>query len=292
VIAFGEFLMTTSTTADSKDLEVRANLVKRVRRFGRRTLDAIDPRIMYWMVRSGWPVNANNRRLRRLRNCHRGRVGFLIGNGPSVQLEDLERLAGEITFCCNRFYLAYSKTSFRPNYTVSADDQMISDFGAEIVSQSGGQVFLVNNGWPQFPGSYITCQFRHDPSAFSTNVYNFIYMGGATIGAAIQLGYHMGMRKFLLYGVDHSFKMTVDPTAADHFRSAHGDENHFIPNYRSGKAWCPPATAMIEEMFTSSDRFLRRRGGWIKNATRGGHLEVVERTSFDQELALLDGNTL
>ncbi len=72
---------------------------------------------------------------------------------------------------------------------------------------------------------------------------------------------------------------------------ARGDDNHFIPNYRSGKAWCPPATAMIEEMFSFSDKYLRQRGGWIKNATRGGQLEVLERTSFDEELALLSRKT-
>ena len=43
---------------------------------------------------------------------------------------------------------------------------------------------------------------------------------------------------------------------------------------------------MIEEMFAFSDSYLRRQGGWLKNATRGGQLEVVERTSFDEELDL------
>src|ERR1700677_2831169 len=135
-----ECAMTTSTTSNTRNRELPVSIVKRVRQLGRRTLNAIDPRIMQWMIGHGWPINANNRRLRRLANCHQGRVGFLIGNGPSVQTEDLERLRGQVTFCCNRFYLAYPKTSFRPTYTVSADPQMIDDFGAEIVSQSAGQV--------------------------------------------------------------------------------------------------------------------------------------------------------
>ncbi len=302
-----EYAMTTSTASHATNPRPQASVTKCMRHLGRRTLDAINPRIMPWMIERGWPINANNRQLRRFANCHHGRIGFLIGNGPSVRTEDLERLTGQVTFCFNRFYLAYSVTSFRPTYTLSADDQMIADFGPEIVSQSEGQVFLIHRYpvWREIPGAYIWCWFRHDPSAFSTNVYSHVYMGGSTLGAAIQLGYHMGIRKFLLYGVDHSFKMTidpaavghfrfgatVDPTAADHFRSAHGDDNHFIPNYRSGKAWCPPDIAVIEEMFTFSDKYLRQRGGWIKNATRGGQLEVVERTSFDEELALLSRTT-
>jgi hypothetical protein len=284
--------MSTSTTADTRNPQPPVGVLKRARQLGRRTLDAIDPRVVRWMIARGWPINDNNRRLRQLKDRHQGRVGFLVGNGPSVRMEDLERLAGQVTFCCNRFYLAYPKTSFRPTYTLSADDQMIDDFGEEIVSQSAGQVILVTNRYPSFSGSYIWCGSQINASAFSTNVYSHVYIGGATLGIGIQLGFHMGIRKFLLYGVDHSFKLTVDPTAADPYRSARGDDNHFIPNYRSGKAWCPPATSMIEEMFTSSDEFLRQRGGWIKNATHGGHLEVVERTSFDRELALLASNTL
>jgi hypothetical protein len=42
-------------------------------------------------------------------------------------------------------------------------------------------------------------------------------------------------------------------------------------------------------MYSYVDQFLRAHGGWIKNATRGGVLEFVERTSFDEELTRLSG---
>ena len=68
----------------------------------------------------------------------------------------------------------------------------------------------------------------------------------------------------------------------DVWHSAYGEGNHFIKNYRSDKPWCPPETKLIEEAFQVCDQFLRTKGGWIKNATRGGKLEVLERTDFDQ----------
>ena len=182
-----------------------------ITQWGRQKLNTMCPWIIQSMIARGWPINVNNRRLRALANCHRGRVGFLIGNGPSVRAEDLERLQGQPTFCCNRFHLAYHTTSFRPAYTLSADDQMIGDFGEEILAKSAGQVILISNTWREYYRSCIWCRYEHGPSRFSTNPYSHVFLGGATSGAAIQLGYHMGIQRFLLYGVDHSFTMTVDP---------------------------------------------------------------------------------
>jgi hypothetical protein len=43
---------------------------------------------------------------------------------------------------------------------------------------------------------------------------------------------------------------------------------------------------MIEKSLTWADRFLRKRQGWIINATRGGKLDVLERKNFDQAIRL------
>jgi hypothetical protein len=96
----------------------------------------------------------------------------------------------------------------------------------------------------------------------------------------------MGIRQFYLYGVDHSFKFQKRPEGVDIYKSAQGEGNHFIANYRDGKPWCPPATALIEWAFQVADRTLRKEGGWVKNATRGGHLDVLERIPFEAALDL------
>jgi hypothetical protein len=38
----------------------------------------------------------------------------------------------------------------------------------------------------------------------------------------------------------------------------------------------------VEGAFLSSHVFLQAKGGWIKNATRGGKLDILERIDFDQ----------
>lgn len=200
-------------------------------------------------------------------------------------MEDLERLKDQVTFCCNRFHLAYSKTSLRPTYTLSADRQMITDFGQEIVDKAGGTVFFVNLTRPEINGDFIWIRLRNESlSLGDSNVFNYVIPGGATLIAAVQIGFFMGIRNFVLYGVDHSFKFTKDDNAKDIYQTAKGEGNHFIPNYRAGKNWCPPSTEAIEKNFAISRTDLEKMGGSIVNATRGGHLEVLPRMDFDEIL--------
>ena len=58
----------------------------------------------------------NDERLLALKDIHRGKRGFIIGNGPSLTVADLEKLKNEITFASNRIYLAFDETNWRPTY--------------------------------------------------------------------------------------------------------------------------------------------------------------------------------
>ena len=90
----------------------------------------------------GLPITDDTRELSKLKDIHRGRQAFLIGNGPSVRIEDLEKFKDQLTFCFNRFYLAYDRMDFRPTYTLAADPQFIQDFSSEFLafSEGGGEI--------------------------------------------------------------------------------------------------------------------------------------------------------
>jgi hypothetical protein len=241
------------------------------------------------LSRAGLSVTADMRALRNNRDRHAGRVGFLIGSGPSVRVEDLDALSGRIGFCCNRFFLAYPTMRFRPTYLVGSDRQMIDDFGAQMVTNGECPVWFVDERRPTIDEEFYWIRSNWSrPFRFFRDVRMGAGVGGATLIAATQIGYHLGIRHFFLYGVDHSFKFQTVATPEAGLKIAQGDGNHFIANYRSGKAWIPPKTELIEEGFKVCDQELRKEGGWIKNATRGGALEVLERISFEQALAFPD----
>lgn len=228
-------------------------------------------------------LTANDRRIASLKDKHKGEIAFLIGNGPSVRIDDLEKLQNHVTFGCNRLYLAYDRMKFRPTYLCSSDPQMIGDFGAEMTAKHPGTVLFVARERPGVDGDFAWFEMKSTtPIEFSENVYDFVMPGGGTLIAAIQLGYHMGITRFVLYGVDHQFLYKKNENAQSVWDSAKGDGNHFISGYRSGKPWAPPLAFQVEGAFLNCHVFLQSKGGWIKNATRGGKLEILDRIDFDK----------
>jgi len=223
----------------------------------------------------------NLRRIKSLSNVHKGKIGWLVGNGPSVKTDELNLLHDFVTFGCNRLYLVYDQMKFRPSYLCSTDKQVIQDFGQEMVSASHGNVFFVAENDPKLNGEYIWFKMKSStPLKFSTNVADHVMPGAGTLITAIQIGYHMGITKYYIYGMDHNFKYNEDKAQSDPYRKGTGDGNHFIPNYRSGKAWGPPVYKQVEGALLSCLVFLQSRGGWIKNATNGGNLEILDRINF------------
>ncbi len=223
----------------------------------------------------------------RFKDKHCGEEAILLGSGPSVRIEDLEKMKGFVTFACNRFYRCYDRTSFRPTYLASADRTMISDFGEEMSREAKCPLFLNTMEDPGIHHAnvfWVPSIIPHcAPLVFQETMFKGLFCGGGTLIGALQIGYYMGIRKFYLYGVDHDFNYQKVETK-DRARSAVGDANHFIANYRDGKAWFPPATNLIEKSFCICDQFLRSRNGFLKNATCGGKLEALERVSIEKVL--------
>jgi hypothetical protein len=215
------------------------------------------------------------------KNIHRGRRAFIIGNGPSVSILDLEKLKNEITFCCNKFYMAYPNMEFRPSYTLSVDRQMVDEFGNDIINNCESQVFIGNAEYPELSGDFIWVKLRRYNSFKFKGGYPYnIDDGGSVIIAGLQIAFYMGIREIYLYGVDHSFRMEE----LDDKGMAHEDGNHFISGYREGKAWFPPELKRIENAFELSRKYYENADGCIINATRGGRLEIFKREDISRIL--------
>ncbi len=249
------------------------------------TMERDDSEAMRYRVacaERGRPLSENDGRIAALKDVHRGRTAWLLGNGPSVRVADLERLSGRVSFGCNRLYLAYPDMRFRPTYLCSTDLQMIRDFGKEMLEAHPGKVLFVSETPPDLEGDFVWFPWgSRTPLEFSDNVYDFVMPGGGTLITAIQIGFYMGITRFYIYGMDHNFVYRTNEATDDHYAKAEGDGNHFIKNYRSGKAWAPPVLWQVEGALLSAHLFLQSHGGWLRNATRGGKLEVLERVDFD-----------
>ena len=59
----------------------------------------------------------------KLRDKHKGKRGFIIANGPSLQDIDMSLLKDEITIGCNGIFNAFEKWGFHTTYFMTEDQE-------------------------------------------------------------------------------------------------------------------------------------------------------------------------
>ncbi|WCE29872.1 6-hydroxymethylpterin diphosphokinase MptE-like protein [Vibrio sp. SCSIO 43137] len=222
--------------------------------------------------------------LNSFRNMYGDSECIIVGNGPSVEVNDLKLIqnSGKVIFTFNRFYLAYEQLElefFRPDFIMSIDPQMIKDFGQDIIdNRNDATVFFGMNNRNALEGEYISFYIKNRiPFLFQKTPFNRISTGDSSVIAAIQMAYFMGMKKIYLYGVDHNFKHDIKSNDG----MVKGGSNHFIKDYRSGRKWHPPVSENIELAFKACDKYLRERDGYIVNCSRRTKLDNIERMNLN-----------
>jgi hypothetical protein len=262
------------------------------------------------------------RRNRILRNRHRGGRCFIIGNGPSLNSQDVSSLANEITFACNFFNLHPLCEVLRPRYYCIADPlsfapvpgtaDIVSDRAAwfgDILQKIPDVEFFVplwaksiieERGWLKnrpvwhvaFGGS--STEAGHAQSA----LHRPITLGQGTIPAlAIPTAIYMGFSTIYLLGCDCDWwvsNLAQGAVTAEHkhFYS----KNPFIPYQGSF------ADLELESQFLSlhqhfkSFRLLKehadKRSIKIINLTRGGLLEAFPRERFEDVVPQRESNAI
>ena len=227
-------------------------------------------KVVFPPIRSGAKAE-----LQSYKDLHKGKKAIIIGNGPSVRLEDFGKFKDFITFGCNRFHLCYKDTDFKPTYTVCIDPKMISDFGHDIAASCNNDLFIssLNVAKTHVNAKYI---YRHRkiPFYFSNDITEFVSNGSSVVVAAIQIAYYMGVKEIYVYGIDHLFKYN---SSNNYPKYAIGDKNHFIDNYRDSKNWCPPRIDEIEESFAYCYEWLKQNGVKLINISHKTKLDVIPK---------------
>jgi hypothetical protein len=224
-----------------------------------------------------------------LKNKHKGKEAILIGNGPSVRIEDLLSISksDKIIFVFNRFYLSYEQYDldfFKPDYIVSIDPEVIKDFAPEIIKNNHGADVLLGTKKTYPRGNYKKF-FIKNKKPFKISEYlpfQRIPTGDSVVITAINIAYYMGIKKMYLYGIDHNFNSKEKLSDG----KVVGGNNHFLNNYRDGKAWYFPKIESIENSFKESDKFLRAKNGFLINCSRFTKLEVIEKKNLEECLLI------
>lgn len=225
------------------------------------------------------------RRLTALKDVHRGRRAFIIGNGPSLRQTDLSLLRNEFTFGLNRIYLLFPELGFPTSYLVSINDLVIEQCREEIaalpipkfLSWRSHRYFegLVKNreALPTF--LYTT----YEKPTFARDARFRLWEGATVTYVALQLAFHMGFETVILIGVDHNF---VTRGKANQTVVSEGDDpNHFDPRYfGKGFRWQLPDLETSEIAYRMARRAYEQAGRRVLDATIGGKLTVFPKVDY------------
>lgn len=236
--------------------------------------------------------------LKEIHNCHDGKRCFVIGNGPSLLPEDLEKLKtfNEICFASNRIYHIYALTSWRPTYYLSLDAVNLMTEINRI--KSGGNylkflsIYAKKFGRAESDNIYYLCTkagFKINPSkmsdTLSSDVSKYVARVGTVTVTAIELAIYMGFKTIYLLGVDNNYAkklladgtVYVDPAVkTSYFSGMKDDEGKF----GDGNIALQNIEA-FDKSYEIAKKFACEQGVQIYNATRGGKLETFERVDFD-----------
>ena len=229
---------------------------------------------------------------KQIHNIHRGRRGFVIGNGPSLRLSDLDLLIDEVTIASNKVYLAFDQVQWRPSYYTVADP-LVWDKVKSVIPPCIRKVHIPSYLQPYekvdcaiwdslgLAGERQTSSCNRSVIDFSPDVTKGLF-GSCTITFEnLQLAVHLGLDPIYIIGCDHFYQGEND-AVRDHAISHGTTSNHFIDGYRvAGELVNPAPIEIMNRGYREARRFSDAYGVKIINATRGGHLSIFERADFN-----------
>lgn len=225
------------------------------------------------------------KRLAALKDIHKGKRAFIIGNGPSLKQTDLSKLRNEVTFAMNRFYLAFPELGFMTSYICVTNDLVVEQFADDFVALPipkfiawrSHRHFNQNIALKEMPTFVYT---SYTGPRFATDVRGRVWEGATVTNLALQLAFHMGIEKAILIGVDHNFASKGDANKT--IVSEGDDQNHFMPNYfGKGVKWQLPDLDTSEIGYAFAREAYRKAGREVIDATVGGKLTIFPKVDYD-----------
>jgi hypothetical protein len=237
----------------------------------------------------------NFRSLLELRGQYAGRRCFIIGNGPSLRAGDLDRLQaqGELSLGCNKVFLIFPQTHWRPTFYLIGDTGIAQSSSREI-----GESFVQNVLYADYlethippPARFASFQVRENrqPKApgFSENLAWGVFRGGTITYTALQVAHWLGIAEVYLLGVDFNYvlpELRPSQEFPNYKTYTPGTErNYFIEGYvRPNEVVVAPDLDTSLCAYQAAKRKAEASPAFkIFNATRGGKLDVFPRVGFD-----------
>lgn len=221
------------------------------------------------------------KKLKALKDTHKGERCIIIGNGPSLKNTDLSKLKGSYTIGMNRFYMAFPDLGFSTSCLLTVNDLVIEQCARDLRNLSI-PTFVSWRGhkWIEPSPNLIYLHTSYTLPRFNGDTTGRLWEGATVTFVAMQLAYFLGFKQVVLIGVDHSFSSKGKPNTT--ITSAGDDPNHFHPGYfGKGFRWQLPDLETSEIAYTMAKEAYQRNGREILDATVGGKLTVFPKITYE-----------
>ena len=235
------------------------------------------------------------KRLRKFKDVHKGERCFIVATGPSLTIEDVDKLKGEICWTCNSGINLFEKTDWRPRYYAIADgtvfrrveaglDRVSDQFQAAFYNHKdiewGGENIYPLPVWVSLlmdaetrnvmPGWIKKKRMSHD-------ITKKVFMGSNVTFVILQLCFYMGFKEIYLLGCACNYK-GVD---------VHSKLTGYVDDDKLFESADYVGWSMIQD-HKCAKKVADRLGVKIFNATRGGMLEVYPRVDLDTVIGRIE----
>jgi hypothetical protein len=225
---------------------------------------------------SYWLRFTNRKRLKSFKNKHKGERCFIIGNGPSLRYEDLERLKVETTMVCNSFIKVFGDLSFTPTYYFAQDAGVVKE-NIELINNTKHIVRFIRSYYnkKRYPLKGIINFIVFDSKiGFSDDVVRGVYDAWTVTFSMMQFAVYMGFSEIYLLGIDFNYAKDNTEITTDCY---------FDRRLYNGKRYAaPPKPEVTIAGYEKAKQYCEAHNIKILNATRGGKLEVFERVDIDK----------
>lgn len=221
---------------------------------------------------------------------------LVVGNGPSLKLEDLEAFKGIPAIASNKINLLFNRTSWRPTFYTIVDPVLLYKLPAEHYDNVGLVMLPHTHKFMSRAKNKLTWRHLVDPEGEAkylntdceVSPENGFFCGGTVSNPNLQLAMWAGAKTIYLIGCDHFYANEQSKDASK--KSAHtGQSNHFDPNYRKpGEVVNEAPVDTMNHGYAVMREIADQRGVRIINITRTTALEAFERDTVENALAAIN----
>lgn len=225
---------------------------------------------------------------------------LVVGNGPSLRIEDLEALSGIPAIASNKINLLFPRTSWRPRLYTIGDSLLMHKLPAEHYEDFGEVLLPDAFHFMCRARNKLTWRYLLDPEGERKYVrgseeltpVNGFFTGYTITVPNIELAMWAGAKRVYVIGVDHSYRSENLVGAGK--RSSHGSgADHFDPNYRKpGEIVNTAPIDGMERGYQNVRVMADKLGVEIINISRKSALTMFTRGTVEEAVAATTGRTI